>query len=416
MKRKSFLKLIPAAGVMPFINGGIPGSAGFITDTREKNYDSREYWVSVIQRIAGPVLHNLSEGKLKANMPVESSGKDREKMTHLEAFGRTLAGIAPWLELGPENTAEGELRATFLEMTRKCVSSAVDPSSKDYMNFTEGGQPLVDTAFLAHGLLRAYSQLWLSLDVQVKQRVITALKSTRDIEPGNSNWLLFSAIIEAFLLKSGSEWDNKPIGFALNRFSEWYKGDGLYGDGPLFHWDYYNSFVIQPMLLDVVKTLNECNIETDMPYRDILNRARRYAAIQERMISPEGTYPPIGRSLCYRFGAFQLLAQIALMKQLPGSISQAQVRSALSAVISRQVEAPGTFDSGGWLTIGTVGHQPGIGEFYISTGSLYLCLTGLLPLGLPADDLFWSMPPADWTSRKIWNGIDLPPDHAFEEG
>lgn len=37
---------------------------------------------------------------------------------------------------------------------------------------------------------------------------------------------------------------------ALNE--EWYKGDGWYGDGPDFHFDYYNSFVIQPMIIQVL--------------------------------------------------------------------------------------------------------------------------------------------------------------------
>jgi Uncharacterized protein conserved in bacteria len=93
-------------------------------------------------------------------------------------------------------------------------------------------------------------------------------------------------------------------------------------------------------------------------YQKVLNRAQRYAAVQERLISPEGTYPPIGRSMIYRFGAFQLLSQIALQKNLPAEISPAQVRSALSLVIYRTMKAPNTFDSKGWLNMGVIGSQP----------------------------------------------------------
>ena len=75
------------------------------------------------------------------------------------------------------------------------------------------------------------------------------------------------------------------------------------------------------------------------------------------------------------------------------------------------IEAPGTFDSAGWLTIGFAGHQPRLGERYISTGSLYLCAVGLLPLGLPTDDPFWTSPPADWTAKKIWSGQNINADH-----
>jgi hypothetical protein len=77
--------------------------------------------------------------------------------------------------------------------------------------------------------------------------------------------------------------------------------------------------------------------------------------------------------------------------------------------------APGTFDANGWLQIGFYGHQPALGEFYISTGSLYLCAAGLLPLGLPPADEFWSAPAAKWTQQKIWSGEDVPADHAIHD-
>jgi hypothetical protein len=147
----------------------------------------------------------------------------------------------------------------------------------------------------------------------------------------------------------------------------------------------------------------------------VRKRAQRHAAIQERLISPEGTFPPIGRSIAYRFGALQLLAQVALRRELPAGVSPAQVRGALTAVIRRQAEARDTFDAGGWLTIGFCGHQPGVGESYISTGSVYLCAVGLLPLGLPASDPFWSAPAESWTQKRAWAGEAFPIDKAHSE-
>jgi hypothetical protein len=104
---------------------------------------------------------------------------------------------------------------------------------------------------------------------------------------------------------------------------------------------------------------------------------------------------------------------MALRRELPDGVSPAQVRSALTAVIRRSIDAPGTFDANGWLTIGLAGHQPDLGEGYISTGSLYLCATGLLPLGLPASDEFWSAPAADWTAKAIWAGKNSKADRAI---
>lgn len=383
--------------------------------SKPNKFDSRDYWVSVLVRIADPVLSNLSKEQLRANMPVISKGASRKDVSHLEALGRTLAGIAPWLELGPDQTPEGKLRAKYIEITRKALAVAVNPSSPDFLNFTSkhGGQPLVDAAFLAQGLLRGYTQLWEPLDQQTKTNIVNALKSSRSIKPGENNWLLFSASVEAFLIKSGNGGNIEPIIFALNKHVSWYKGDGVYGDGPEFHWDYYNSFVIQPMMLDITKVLKDMRKDTIISYEKVLGRAQRYATIQERLISPEGTYPPIGRSLAYRFGAFQVLSQIALLKKLPVDIKPAQVRSALSLVIHRLIEAPNTFDSKGWLNVGLYGSQLNISEDYISTGSLYLCTVGLLPLGLPADDPFWTSKAEDWTSKKVWKGIEIPNDHAY---
>jgi hypothetical protein len=376
----------------------------------------RDYWVATLHRIAEPVLMSLSQGKLRANMPVEARNHteaDRKQYTYLEAIGRLLTGIAPWLESGPGDGPEGDLRRRYAELARASIRSAVDPASPDYMNFSHGGQPVVDAAFLAQAVLRAPTELWKKLDSTTQSNLIKALRATRVIQPGFNNWLLFSATIEACLCRAGEDWDKMRVDYAVRQHEQWYKGDGLYGDGPSLHWDYYNSFVIQPMLLEVLDAVSGAAKSWEPLRAPMLQRARRYAAIQERLISPEGTYPAIGRSLAYRFGAFHVLALMALRKQLPEGVSPEQVRCALTAVIRRSIEAPGTFDGSGWLTVGFCGHQPSIGETYISTGSLYLCSTGLLPLGLPREDVFWSGAPKKWTSQKVYSGEDVPADHAI---
>ncbi|MFZ4456192.1 MAG: DUF2264 domain-containing protein [Bacteroidales bacterium] len=381
----------------------------------QKQYDSRAYWISVLTKIANPVLANLAEEKLRLNMPIECKDPKRKEVAHLEAFGRTLVGIAPWLELGVDTTPEGRLREKYILLTRKAIANAVNPTSPDFLNFNKNNaQPLVDAAFMANGLLHGYNQLWLPLDSLTKVNVIKALQSTRGIKPGNNNWLLFSAMVETFMIKTGAQYNGKTIEYALKKHAEWYKGDGAYGDGPEFHWDYYNSFVIQPMLLTITNTVRERSQDTIMSYQTVLKRAQRFAVVQERLISPEGTYPPIGRSLVYRFGAFQNLSQVALYKQLPKDVSPAQVRSALSEVIHRLMIAPTLFDKNGWLRIGLYGSQPDLSESYITTGSLYLCTAGLVALGLPATDPFWTSPSEDWTSVKVWKGLDMPADHALK--
>jgi hypothetical protein len=374
----------------------------------------RETWVRLLQRVADPVLANLAAGTLKARMPVEqAAGATRQTVTHLEAIGRLLSGIAPWLELAIDDTPEGRIRARYAELARRALARGVDPASPDFLNFTRERQPLVDAAFLAQGVLRAPRALGDQIDAATRRNLIAALESTRAIVPGYNNWLLFSATVEAGLKKLGATWDRVRVDYALRQHDQWYKGDGAYGDGPEFHWDYYNSFVIHPMLLDVLQACGD-----DMPeWKDLSarvgQRAIRYAAVQERLIGPDGTYPAIGRSLAYRCGAFHALAQAALRRALPEGVTPAQTRGALSAVIRRTLEAPDTFDADGWLRIGFCGHQPSVGETYISTGSLYLCASAFLPLGLAASDPFWTSPPQAWTAARAWSGQSFPIDHAL---
>lgn len=151
------------------------------TITAFSENQDRSAWLSSLHRISYPLLANMAKGELRKNMPVESIAADMQKrreVTHLEALGRLITGISAWLELGPDNTIEGKLRARYIDLALKSIANGVDPESPDYLNFNNGRQPLVDAAFLAHGLLRARTQLWDKLDKTTQERVIKELKSS----------------------------------------------------------------------------------------------------------------------------------------------------------------------------------------------------------------------------------------------
>jgi hypothetical protein len=379
--------------------------------------DDRRLWIEQMTRIASPVLENLAAGTLKKNMPFESLSREplRKEVSYLEAVGRTICGIAPWLELGPDDTDEGKLRAHYIDLVVRGLKNGVNPQSPDHLMFDRRHtQPLVDAAFLAEGILRAPTQIWGRLDQQTKDWLIGEWKTSRGIKPYESNWLLFASIIEAALLEFTGECDMQRLMYGVNRFrNEWYKGDAWYGDGRDFHLDYYNSLVIHPMFTETLQLMKKHNLEGADFLPTQTERHGRLAAELERMISPEGSYPVTGRSIVYRFGSFHALADAALLHILPANVSPAQVRCALTAVIRRQLSQPRTFDAAGWLRIGYTGSQIRMSEDYINTGSLYLCTAAFLPLGLPADDPFWSSPARPWTALKAWNGQDVGADHAI---
>jgi hypothetical protein len=103
-----------------------------------------------------------------------------ERVTYLEAVGRTMAGVAPWLALPDDETVEGKQRKQLRVALLKGISNAVDPSNPDYLNFRTEGQPIVDAAFMAHAFLRATKALWEPLDSITKKRVVEEFKSLRN--------------------------------------------------------------------------------------------------------------------------------------------------------------------------------------------------------------------------------------------
>ena len=374
----------------------------------------RQEWIQAVTKIARPVLKHMADGTLQKTMPLRGSDlTGKERCTYLEALGRTICGIAPWLELPGLSGEEKELQEEFRVLVRKSILRAVDPKDPAALNFSVDHQPIVDAAFLSEGILRAPNELWNRFSPEEQARICHATEETRTRKPYPSNWLLFSAMIEALLHHAGRFWDPMRVDYAFRQMEQWYLGDGVYSDGAHYAWDYYNSFVIHPMLVDISNELAGVSADWDEMIPGFRKRASRYAAHLERMILPDGKYPVIGRSSAYRLGVFHSLAQCVLLDMLPEELSPASVRCAMTAALRNMMQYP-LFDDEGWLQIGISGDQPGIGEGYISTGSLYLISFFFLPLGLSPDHPFWVDPDEPFTQEKIWGGIDVDADHATD--
>lgn len=387
----------------------------------EKVKSDRELWAGILYQMAAPVLSNMSEGKLQENMLVELSptwdGRDK-RVTYMECFGRLMAGLAPWLSLPDDDTAEGKQRKQLREWALKSYAQSVDPESKDYLLWRKEGQPLVDAAYIAESFLRGYDALWVPLDDLTKQRYIAEFQQLRRVDPPYTNWLLFSSTVECFLKKAGAQTDYYRITSALRKVDEWYVGDGWYSDGEDFAFDYYNSFVIHPMYVECLEVMtnggkqNIWNVKGGN-FPNALKRMQRFGMILERFVSPEGTFPVFGRSITYRTGVLQPLALLSLRGWLPKELPAGQVRAAMTAVIQRMFGDNRNFNAEGYLTLGFNGSQPNISDWYTNNGSLYLASLAFLPLGLPADAPFWTDAPQPWTSKKAWGGEDFPKDYAY---
>ena len=399
----------------------LPAQA-YAAKKKEAAKDDRAYWCEQAYRMARPVLERMAQGKLQREMLVEASpswdGRDK-RVTYMECFGRLMAGIAPWLALPDDDTAEGKQRKQLREWALASYRNAVDPRSPDYLHWGIAGQNLVDAAYVAESFLRAYDALWVPLDSVTKDRYRKEFTKMRRIDPPYTNWLLFSSTIESFMAKAGMPFDEYRVNSACRKVEEWYVGDGWYADGPVFAFDYYSSYVFHPMYLETLQAMVDARVNSRLDYQKYwdraLKRAQKFALILERFISPEGTFPVFGRSTPYRLAAMQPLALLAWYQRLPQDLSNGQVRAALTKVMHRMFDTQDNYNEAGFLTIGFCGSQPNVADIYTNNGSLYMASLAFMPLGLPADALFWTDAPQPWTQVKAWGGEDFPKDHRWAD-
>ena len=419
MKRNKFLRLSAALGFLSAAPVSTIIASEKENSEANKKGNERDYWVKLLEKIAAPVLDNMSKGELKKNMPIRFSptwDKRDNNVAYMEAFGRLIAGIAPFVALPEEDSSEGKIRKKLATQIRESLAHAVNPGSPDYLNWgtPQLRQPLVDAAYIAQALITAPQVLWEPLDAETKKRVIYEFKKIRQITPFNNNWLLFAAMIETFLLNIDEQIDAPRIDKAIDTINKWYVGDGWYKDGDIFHFDHYNGYVIHPMLTEILRVNVAKGRKEKALYDAAYKRMQRYGHFQERYISPDGYYPVFGRSSTYRAGAFWPLTKLALDGQLPKEIAPAQVRCALTAVL-KHLFVPSTFTKEGCLTLGLVGDQQAeLSDYYSNTGSMYITSLVFLPLGLPATHEFWSAPFTEWTQRKAWSGKPFAKDYAVD--
>lgn len=375
----------------------------------------RQVWADLCYKISQPVLENMSKGNFQKDFPLELSptwdGRDT-KVAYLETFARLMAGISPWLALPDDGTPEGKQRKQLHEWAIQAYKNAVDPNSLDKITWlTNTSQPLCDASYLVESFMRAPEATWGQLDEVTKKRYIEGLKSLRTIRPAYNNWLLFRAMVEVFFMSIGEDVDEYALSVGLQKMSEWYLSDGWYSDGPEYAMDYYNSYVMHPMMVEVVEMCKKHKFSTPISLDLAVKRMNRFNTILERFISPEGAYPAVGRSVIYRMGAFQTLAMSAWKYGLPKDLTNGSVRSALTCVMKRMFAVDGNFDDKGYLRLGFAGHQPNLANYYSNNGSLYMTSLVFMPLGLPADHPFWTAPAEPWTSQKAWSGQEFPEDY-----
>jgi hypothetical protein len=134
--------------------------------------EDRLYAVNLLERMTRPVFECLANRTLRQSLPVDATPQNRIQYMYDEAFTRALAGLASWLELGPDTTTEGQRRASMQTLVIRAVTNAFDPTSPDYSTFTRGTQSYVEASFLALAMVRAPTQVWARLSAATQAQIV----------------------------------------------------------------------------------------------------------------------------------------------------------------------------------------------------------------------------------------------------
>ena len=401
MERRKFIIGIPALAVLNSIQP---------LEASVQNSSDFDRFSDYFHQIREPVFGAWCKGELIKTLDrSELPRKDRMKFAALEVVARIFYPLCQIDKEGAFLTSE----------ILAALEKSLQPGHADSFNWNKGDQPLVDAAILAAGFLQNPLLFEKKLNPKIQSGIIEGWRNSLKIKPYESNWLLFAAMVEGALQK----WDKplKPecIPYAIQKFEEWYVGDSFYADGPRFHMDYYNSIIIHPFLLILGK---QGLVDKELAIKH-MNRAKRHVEILERMVTRDGGFPPLGRSLCYRAGLFHHLAFMAKEEMLPASVSFGAAKKAITLAIEKtlHIKNPDQIGTNAMdldtkiLRPGLFGFEPQLAEVYINTASLYLCTWAFLPLALGKNHEFWNMEKALNTSDKMQMNQSLGIDVALKD-
>ncbi|GLZ77779.1 hypothetical protein Afil01_25860 [Actinorhabdospora filicis] len=303
----------------------------------------------------------------------------------LEGFARSFLIAAPRIAGGGDPHGFAEKYASGLVAGTERGGSEGWLWAVDCVEpLTGKTQPIVEAAGIAYALHISRAQIWDRLKPAERDQIADWLSHHARRIAWANNWLLFTAVIEAFLASAGYDTSAYDGRANVRRVESWYTGQGWYTDGSRRNFDYYNAWVIHPLLWAIHDMLPARDPDAAWLWE---NRLGRYLESYGHLFGGNGSPLIQGRSIIYRTAT---LAPIWL-GQLTG-------RTPLSPGASRRL-ASGTLkhfvDHGvgvdGPLSLGWHADQYlDVTQPYSGPGSPYWAGIGFHGLALPADHPVWT--------------------------
>ena len=366
----------------------------------------REYLADVARRILLPSVAEAAERFFSRENYIITD-QVGFRLTEMEALLRPLWGVAPLLKNEePEVTVNG-INVPLGKLYREIMLLGTDPSSDLlFSKFAErdkngfANQSITEIAAYCVALCLVPEVLWDPYTEEEKRTVGEWIRewSVYALEHSwENNHFWFPIISVTALERVGIDCGDvtDTMDRALSFLDGMYIGNGWYQDGCFGRFDYYLSWShhVYPLLWSMISRGTRLYDAT---------RAKEYVARCESFIpyylhyfDSDGSCPPMGRSLSYRFAESAIFAAAALVGC---DIPFGTARRALIKNVSY-------FDndyniSGGIMKPGYFYPSPALAESYTSEGGSLWCAKTFLALCLDEDHPFWTEPEEELPVEK----------------
>jgi hypothetical protein len=306
----------------------------------------------------------------------------------LEGFARTFL-LAAFRAAGDED-------GTALAPYREGLVSGPGPAGPDAWppigSHGPGGQPMVESASVALGLLAARRWTWDLLDDGEKDRLEAWLRGALRNEPAPNNWYLFPMAVAAFLdeVGRGDTETARAIDRAHDLLEGWYRGDGWYSDGDGRAFDHYIGWAMHlyPVLV--------AHLRGDTARLEHLGpRLEEFLGSFAATFDVNGAPLHQGRSLTYRTAALSAVALGEVVGWTP--LRPGQTRRILSAGLRYFLDRGALTD--GIFSRGWHGPHAATLQTYSGPASPYWASKGFVGLLLPE-------------TAPLWTAVEEPPPSA----
>ena len=297
----------------------------------------------------------------------------------LEGVARPLWGLIP-LTLGAGDDCG------WWRLMRRVIAEGTDPDHPDYWGPTQSpSQHSVEMAAIGVMLMAAPETAFVPFSDREKDNLLRWLEEIQHVVLVDNNWLFFAVLVQEGLRKIGRAdlIDQDLQDKYIQRVSDWYLGDGWYGDGPTLPVDHYGAFAIHFYALLYVHFAKDPKPALVKAFRE---RASAFLVPFSYWFAETGEGLMVGRSLTYRF-AMAAFWGMAAVCELDG-MSPGQIKGIWARQLRSWRDKP-IFTADGLMTRGYYYPNLIMCEDYNSPTSPYWAMKAFMPLALPEDSAFW---------------------------